>query len=64
MRRNDYHLVGLNEEFLVYFLTRAGFSTVRRVPGFGIFNDTSELLFKGIPISLNVLAVKPTTSAP
>ena len=61
---NDYHLVGLNEEFLAYFLTRAGFSSVRRVPGFGIFNDTSELLFKGITISLNVLAVKSPPSSP
>jgi predicted SAM-dependent methyltransferase len=56
---HDYHLVGLNEEFLGFFLTRAGFSDLRRVQSFGFFQDTSELLFKGIPISLNVVATKP-----
>jgi predicted SAM-dependent methyltransferase len=61
--RNDYHLVGLNEEFLCHFLTRAGFPLLRRVPSFGIFKDTSELQFKGIPISLNVIAIKPTSRA-
>jgi predicted SAM-dependent methyltransferase len=60
---HDYHLVGLNEEFLGYFLTRAGFVALRRVPSFGFFQDTSELLFKGIPISLNVIATKPGIGA-
>jgi predicted SAM-dependent methyltransferase len=56
--QHDYHLVGLNEEFLGYFLARAGFANPRRVPSFGLFQDTSELLFKTIPISLNVIATK------
>jgi predicted SAM-dependent methyltransferase len=56
---HDYHLVGLDEEFLGVFLTRAGFVDLRRVRSFGLFQDTSELLFKGIPISLNVVAAKP-----
>ncbi len=60
---HDYHLVGLNEEFLGYFLTRAGFSALRRVPSFGLFQDTSELRFKGIAISLNVVANKPGSPA-
>ena len=59
---HDYHLVGLNEEFLAYFLTRAGFAEPRRVPSFALFQDTSELLFKGIPISLNVVATKPASA--
>ncbi len=45
--RNDYHLVGLNEEFLGHFLAKAGFSVVRRVPSFGIFHDTSAALVQG-----------------
>jgi predicted SAM-dependent methyltransferase len=56
--KHDYHLVGLNEEFLTHFLSRAGFVNLRRVPSFALFNDTSEMRFKGIPISLNVIATK------
>jgi predicted SAM-dependent methyltransferase len=56
---HDYHLVGLDQEFLGTFLTQAGFCNLRRVRSFGLFQDTSEMLFKGIPISLNVIAEKP-----
>lgn len=56
---HDYHLVGLDEAFLGVFLTRAGFVDLRRVRSFGLFQDTSELLFQGIAISLNVVATKP-----
>ena len=59
---HDYHLVGLNEEFLAYFLMHTGFAELRRVPSFGLFQDTSGLLFKGIPISLNVVATKPASA--
>ena len=55
---HDYHLVGLNEEFLRGFLQAAGFTNIRRVPGFGLFQDTSCLELKGITISLNMIAVK------
>lgn len=58
MDKYDYHLVGLNEEFLTYYLEQAGFSNMRRVSDFGLFNDTSLMLVKGIPISLNMIAVK------
>jgi predicted SAM-dependent methyltransferase len=54
----DYHVVGLNEDFLAAFLFEAGFTRMGRVPGFGLFNDTSAMAFKGVPISLNFLAVK------
>jgi len=54
----DYHLVGLNEEFLTGFLQAAGFVEIRRVADFGLFQDTSSLKMKGIPISLNVVAAK------
>jgi len=55
----DYHVVGLNEEFLSYFITRAGFVNIRRVSSFGLFEDTSDSVYKGVPISLNVIAEKP-----
>jgi predicted SAM-dependent methyltransferase len=57
----DYHLVGLNEEFLLRYLSQAGFATAARVPDFGICNDTSLLASFGIPISLNVTALKAAT---
>ncbi|MCX7172462.1 MAG: methyltransferase domain-containing protein [Proteobacteria bacterium] len=55
----DYHLVGLNEEFLASFLSRAGFIRLSRVKEFGLFDDTSSMLFRGMPISLNMIAHKP-----
>lgn len=55
----DYHVVGLNEEFLYHFLTISGYINIRRVQDFGLFNDTSSMLFRGVPISLNMIAEKP-----
>ncbi len=55
----DYHVVGLNEEFLTRYLKNAGFVNIKRVREFGLFNDTSILLFKGVRISLNIVAEKP-----
>ncbi|MFM9968690.1 MAG: class I SAM-dependent methyltransferase [Burkholderiales bacterium] len=57
--RYDYHLVGLNEEFLSQFLLAAGYSKVERVANFDWFDDTSRLQFRGTPISLNMIAVNP-----
>jgi predicted SAM-dependent methyltransferase len=54
----DYHVVGLNEEFLLRFLFAAGFVQAARVPEFGICDDTSSLKLKGTLISLNVTALK------
>jgi predicted SAM-dependent methyltransferase len=57
---HDYHLVGLNEEFLADFLLTAGFIELRRVNGpFGLFQDTSAMLFKDVAISLNMTCRKP-----
>jgi predicted SAM-dependent methyltransferase len=56
--RYDYHVVGLNEEFLRQFLAAVGFVQVARVPDFDICKDTSLLIFNGVPISLNVTALK------
>jgi predicted SAM-dependent methyltransferase len=54
----DYHLIGLNEEFLLRFLLAAGFKQAARVPDFGICEDTSTLKLKGTLISLNMTALK------
>ena len=54
----DVHYAGLNFEFLQAFLQETGFREVTRVKEFGLFNDTSTLLFGGVPISLNVEAKK------
>jgi predicted SAM-dependent methyltransferase len=54
----DYHVVGLNQEFLESFLHSSGFANMRRVHYFGIFEDTSSMIFAGVPISLNMIAEK------
>jgi predicted SAM-dependent methyltransferase len=54
----DVHYVGLTFEFLGGYLHEAGFRDIQRVPGFGLFNDTSTLVFATVPISLNVQALK------
>jgi predicted SAM-dependent methyltransferase len=56
--RHDYHLVGLDADFLATFLAEAGFVNLRRVKAFGLFDDTSAMMWKGVPISLNVIAEK------
>ena len=52
----DYHVVGLNEEFLTEFLRMAGYENVLKVEEFGLFDDTSNMKYKGVAISLNVTA--------
>jgi predicted SAM-dependent methyltransferase len=56
--KHDYHVVGLNLDFLTYFLGQAGYVKIRRVNDFGLFEDTSSQRFIDIPISLNVIAEK------
>lgn len=56
---HDYHLVGLNQEFLAGFLGHAGFENPQRVTRHGLFADTSDLVVAGTPISLNMDAFKP-----
>jgi predicted SAM-dependent methyltransferase len=57
--RYDYHLVGLYDELLVYYLGTAGFATAKPVADFGYFQDSSLLELHGVRISLNVTAFKP-----
>jgi len=59
MDRHDYHLAGLNEEFLAFFLKSAGFVNLRRVGAFGLFEDSSCIEMQGVAISLNMTAEKP-----
>lgn len=54
----DIHHVGLTFEFLGEYLQEAGFRDIKRVPEFGLFQDTSSLRFGGVLISLNVEATK------
>jgi hypothetical protein len=37
-----------------------GFAAVRRVENFGLFDDTCRLRFRGVPISIDLIAEKPT----
>jgi predicted SAM-dependent methyltransferase/trans-aconitate methyltransferase len=60
----DFHCVGLNEEFLSSFLVSAGFISIERVHGFGLFQDYSELVVHGRAISLNIQASKPSAQPP
>ena len=54
----DFHKVGYNPETLATFLLQAGFKNVRMVESFGLFEDTSNMVFAGRRISLNVIADK------
>jgi FkbM family methyltransferase len=62
MDAHDYHVAGLNEEFLARFLREAGFVSIRRVSEFGLFGDTSLQEFNGVRVSLNMIAEKPQTA--
>ncbi|TMW65782.1 hypothetical protein Poli38472_008424 [Pythium oligandrum] len=52
----DVHKTGFNAAFLSTFLTNAGYCEVERVRGFNLFEDSSEVEFRGVPISLNMKA--------
>jgi hypothetical protein len=63
MDAHDYHLVGLNQDFLAIYLGQAGFEGLQRVQRHGFFKDTSDLVVAGTPISLNLNAYKPAAAA-
>lgn len=56
--KHDYHSVGLNKEFLSYYLEKAGFADFKLVNEFYIFHDTNNLKFKNEFISINMAARK------
>ena len=55
----DFHCIGFDLELLGVHLHLAGFAAIRRVPAFGLFEDTSLAEFRGVRVSLNVEATKP-----
>lgn len=55
---HDFHKAGLTEEFLTDYLTVASFRNIERVAGFALFDDTSSLSLGGVPVSVNLQAVK------
>jgi len=55
---HDHHIVGLYEEFLAGYLYATGFVEVRRVQRHGVFRDTSDMVFAGTPISLNLYGIE------
>ena len=55
----DYHQTAFTQDILVGFLTEAGYTRLRRVRSFGLFEDTSLLAFKGTALSINIVAEKP-----
>ena len=54
----DFHKVGLTWDFAQEFLRQAGFSVLKRVPEFGIFDDASSLKLGSVLVSLNIEATK------
>ncbi len=56
----DRHLTGFNFQILGTYLAMAGFDPIDQVRSFGLFQDGSEIQFLGYPISLNVVAIKPS----
>jgi len=59
----DFHKIGLTGKLLSAFLEHAGFSDIKRVKPFGIFNDWSGRAVNGHLISLNMEARKPSAPA-
>lgn len=54
----DYHMVGIDEPYLASVLHQAGFTAIRRVQSFNLFQDTSVMQFLGVPISVNMTATR------
>lgn len=48
--------MGFTFKVLHAFLSQAGFCRIERVRSFNMFKDTSELVYKGYFVSLNVAA--------
>lgn len=55
----DFHLTAFNYEILETFLANSHFINIEKVEKLGVFDDSSDTLFFGVPISLNVTAEKP-----
>lgn len=60
---HDFHKVGLTRKLLSAYLRHAGFTEIRRVETFGIFDDWSSREVYGRKVSLNMEANKPASPA-
>ncbi|MDX2132780.1 MAG: methyltransferase domain-containing protein [Planctomycetota bacterium] len=60
----DYHKGGYSFELMGEFMHAAGFRRIQKVDGFNLFPDTSNMTFRGMPISLNMQGVKPRPGEP
>ena len=60
----DFHKMGFNEAILTAFLTQSNFCEIERLDSFNLFQDTSELIYSGYKISLNVVARSCKRSKP
>lgn len=58
----DYHLTGLNQELLEFYLEISGFINFKKVENFNLFSDASSLCIKGQPISINIISEKPQST--
>lgn len=54
----DFHFIGFSLDFMLNYLSAAGFYSVEQVESFGLFQDSSEVRFDGVRISLNLLIEK------
>lgn len=55
---HDFHKTCFNLAIFKKLLEMVGFKHVRKVDSFALFNDTTELVFLGHRLSLNVVAMK------
>lgn len=54
----DFHRIGYCFDFLADYLRDVGFTSLEHVESLGIFKDTSNFVFQGNLISLNLIATK------
>jgi predicted SAM-dependent methyltransferase len=55
---HDFHKVGCFEDLLALYLMNVGFSEIKKVEEFGLFDDYSSQRFGSELISLNMIATK------
>lgn len=54
----DFHRIGYCFDFMADYLRDVGFTSLEHVESLGVFKDTSNLVYQGHLISLNLIAVK------
>ena len=55
---HDYHYAGYDWEMMQAVLRDTGFTKAHKVDYFNMFNDTSQAQYRGVSISLNIIAEK------